>query len=253
MDKINWLLLRGLARESRHWGEFSQALNLQTYSQGVITLDLPGMGSEKHQVAPLSVKATTDEVRERWQKIKSEYPGHWGVIAISLGAMVGIDWVSRYKEDFDSAVFINASARNTSPFWHRLNPRYVVAALKALSISDCEKRERALLQITSNLKRADVVALKLWTKIALDSPTKLSTLYRQMFAAARFRAPQKIDVPVLFLSSEADRMVDYRASKRLSEKYKSKFALHGSAGHDLPLDYQDWVLSRIHEFVEKLG
>ena len=41
----NWLLLRGLAREAEHWGEFRTTLQSEFPSAHISTIDLPGQVS----------------------------------------------------------------------------------------------------------------------------------------------------------------------------------------------------------------
>ena len=251
MDKLNWLLLRGLAREVRHWGDFSEALSAQSFCRHIVALDLPGIGTEKNKGAPLSITSNCDDIRERWLRVKVSHPGPWGIIGVSLGGMIGLEWISRFPEDFKVGVLVNASARNVSPVFHRIKPKYLCSSLKAFLKSDPEKRELEFLKITSNLKFDNVDAQKMWIEIAKDNPIKISTMLGQLMAAARFKAPKKNTVPLLFISSKADRMVDCRASQKLSEIYGARLRLHDSAGHDLTLDDQQWVLAQISEFVDK--
>ena len=59
----NWILLRGLARESAHWGAFVPLLQ-STFPDAQITLlDLPGTGCFHLETSPNTIKAITDQVR----------------------------------------------------------------------------------------------------------------------------------------------------------------------------------------------
>jgi homoserine acetyltransferase len=67
-----------------------------------------------------------------------------------------------------------------------------------------------------------------------------------MFAAARFRAePVGSSVPILLLSSAADRMVDPECSRRIAEAFATAHEVHARAGHDLTLDDPSWCAERI--------
>ena len=114
-----WLLLRGLAREQRHWGAFRAALA----SQGaeVQCLDLPGAGTENDRKSPASIRGITEDLRERWRRTPRE--GAWGLCAVSLGGMVAMDWCGRHPDDFDALVLVNTSAANLSVPWRRMNLR----------------------------------------------------------------------------------------------------------------------------------
>ena len=64
----DWILLRGLTRETRHWGGFEAALlahGLAGRGERVVFIDLPGNGAEHEREAPRSVIAMMDFVRER--------------------------------------------------------------------------------------------------------------------------------------------------------------------------------------------
>ena len=50
----NWLLLRGLARESGHWGDFVNQLQVAFPKATINTLDLAGTGQFHHQKSPKS-------------------------------------------------------------------------------------------------------------------------------------------------------------------------------------------------------
>lgn len=250
MKKVNWLLLRGLAREVGHWGSFASELQVQPYCQEALALDLPGVGTEKTRRAPLSIAANCEDLRRRWKKKRNE--SEWGIMGVSLGGMIALDWVSRYPYDFNLGVFINTSSRDSATAFERLQPQYLNPAIKALFQSDIEEREKEILRMTSNLKPDDPNVQALWTQIAKTNPVHLSTTLFQLLAAARFSAPQELSRPVLFLASKADKMVHYKASVNLSEKYNSPLQLHESAGHDLPLDDPHWIFEQIKNFCSQL-
>ncbi|HEY5138312.1 MAG TPA: alpha/beta hydrolase, partial [Methylococcales bacterium] len=56
----NWLLLRGLARESAHWGDFIPLLQSAFPDASVTMVDLPGTGRFYKEASPRSIKAITD-------------------------------------------------------------------------------------------------------------------------------------------------------------------------------------------------
>ena len=60
----NWILLRGLARESAHWGAFVPLLQSTFPDAHVTLLDLPGTGRFHQETSPRSIKAITDRVRQ---------------------------------------------------------------------------------------------------------------------------------------------------------------------------------------------
>ncbi|MEO8807178.1 MAG: alpha/beta hydrolase, partial [Burkholderiaceae bacterium] len=58
-----WVLLRGLTRESRHWGEFPMLLEAQLGPVQVVTLDLPGNGQRHAQASPTRVVDMAESCR----------------------------------------------------------------------------------------------------------------------------------------------------------------------------------------------
>lgn len=85
----DWILLRGLTRETRHWGGFEAALfahGLVGPGERVVFIDLPGNGTEHEREVSRSVIAMMDFVRERAVALGVRFPCR--VLAMSLGAMV---------------------------------------------------------------------------------------------------------------------------------------------------------------------
>ena len=61
----NWILLRGLTREARHWGGFAELLRREIPDARVIAPDLPGNGSLNEQKSPLRVEQMVEALREQ--------------------------------------------------------------------------------------------------------------------------------------------------------------------------------------------
>src|SRR5438552_440235 len=94
-----WLLLRGLAREQRHWGRFRPELSARLPPGAEIhCLDLPGTGTEHLRGSPANIAAIAEDVRERWLGLRGEGP--WGLLAVSLGGMVAMEWCAAHPADF---------------------------------------------------------------------------------------------------------------------------------------------------------
>jgi len=62
-----WILLRGLTRETRHWGEFPA--RLQHEGARVLALDLPGNGRLYRERSPASVEALAAQARAQLQRL----------------------------------------------------------------------------------------------------------------------------------------------------------------------------------------
>ena len=72
-----------------------------------------------------------------------------------------------------------------------------------------------------------------------------STFARQLLAANRSRAPERLDVPVVILCADQDRLVDPSCSKRLAARLKADLRVHPWAGHDIATDDPDWLLQTV--------
>ena len=163
---------------------------------------------------------------------------------MSLGAMVAIDWASRYPEEIGRCVLINTSLRGHSPFYHRLRPgNYWRLLQMALSVSPAF-REQAVLSMTS--ARGDPATLQRWIEFHRRNPVSRSNALRQLLAAARFSAAAHCPpVEFLLLASVSDRLVDVSCSRLLAARWGVPLREHPTAGHDLPLDDAPWLIDHL--------
>ena len=98
----------GLGREAGHWNGFPK--ELQAFGHETESLDLPGAGTEYRRESPLTIHENVEDLRSRRQSV-----GAVGVIAISLGGMVALDWAARYPEEISRLVVINSSVSGLVP------------------------------------------------------------------------------------------------------------------------------------------
>ena len=240
-----WVLLRGLAREQRHWGDFADRLRSQTGATRIVALDLPGNGSRHAEASPMQVETMVDSARAELRERGLAAP--YRLVALSLGAMVAIEWAARHPGELCSAVLVNTSARPFARWHERLRPRAAGALVAAALTGDVEARERAVLRLTSAHPGRRVDALLAdWSRWQRERPVARASILRQLVAAARYRAPVSAPrVPVLVLASAADRLVDPVCSRRLAEAWRVELRIHPSAGHDLPLDDGAWIVAQI--------
>jgi len=257
------VLLRGLARESRHWGSFVKDLEAAYVEQGLAvrieTIDLPGCGRHSEMTASFSIEETAEFVREKFKEIlvREVEAGlkpaqHRRLIAISLGGMVGAAWISKYPTDFHSSVLLNSSFRGVSRFHERLKwtswPRFV----QIVKSPDVESRERQILDWISNRPERRKEVLDSWIQIQHSRPVSKLNLTLQLTAAARFEAPPHWPIPLLVLGGDQDRMVDPSCSRAIAKLYKAPIHVHPTAGHDLTLDEGPWVARMIVEWKPSL-
>lgn len=243
-----WVLLRGLTRETRHWGDFPAKLQFMLGDASVIAIDLPGNGSLREQRSPDTVEAMVERCRAQLQR--REIDGPCNLVAMSLGAMVVVAWAARYPGEVGRCVLINTSMRPFSVFHQRLRPTNYLALLRlALFGSTPEKWEETILRITSSDAQAHANVLPQWAAYRRQLPVSRANAIRQLVAAARFRAPeQKPTADILLLASARDALVAPCCSRAIATAWQVPLALHPTAGHDLPLDDPQWVARQIRDW-----
>lgn len=241
-----WVLLRGLTRETAHWNGFDQRLTTALGPQHrVVTLDLPGNGTQYQARSPACVADMAQACRAELHRRSHQTP--LVLVAMSLGAMVAVDWACSAPQDIAGCVLINTSLRGLSPFWQRLQPRnYALLAGVMLPGRTTLEREQAVLAMTSNQPAHQGEAAAAWAAVARQRPVSRGNAFRQLLAAARYRAPaQPPAVPALLLSSAGDRLVSAQCSQRIAAAWGWPLRIHPDAGHDLPLDAPGWVQQQI--------
>jgi pimeloyl-ACP methyl ester carboxylesterase len=240
-----WVLLRGLTRESRHWGDFPDLLRSLPGAPQVITLDLPGNGWLNTQASPPRVEDMAAACRAAL--LQRGLPPPYHLLAMSLGAMVALAWAANHPDELQACVLINTSVRTFSPWHHRLRPRNLGPLLRVVLQGNPVATERTILALTTHHPKAPTDALLTrWVAWRRENPVSRANALRQLWAAARYRPPRTPpEVPLLVLASAADTLVDPRCSLRLAEAWACALRTHPSAGHDLPLDDGEWVLREV--------
>ena len=244
---MNFLLLRGWTREKRHWGNFPGILHHHLVGQNdqIFALDLPGMGEFFHQPAKCSIHATTLQVRERWQVLAHQHPGDWVLISISLGGMVALDWGARWPQDWRQIYLINSSVALLSPPWRRLRPSAYSQLLQIILESQVSAREQRVLELMTNFHQKTLAQAPNWARYACEHPVSLKNALIQLWAGIIFLPPKKLTVPLVVIASKEDRIVSYRCSQAIADKYHAAIYFHPSAGHDLPADDPEFLATTI--------
>lgn len=248
-----WILLRGLVREARHWDGFTErlAMALQEPARAV---DLPGNGVLWRDASPVSIDGMVEALRHELNE--TSIPGPHRVLAISLGGMVAVRWAQRYPAEVERLVLINSSLRGVAPFYQRLRPyqypRLLAAMLLPLSH---ERRERLILRMTTRQQDDLEAVAQRYAQWQRDAPIRKANMVRQLLAAARgFDLPQALPgLPVLVLTSKADRMVSWKCSERIAQRWHWPLRWHTDSGHDLTLDDPEWVLAAIRQWLAESG
>ena len=242
-----WVLLRGLARGSGHWDRFAHTLQHRIEGASVVALDLPGNGTRHAQRSPASIAAMTEDCWRQIAALGVRPP--YRLVAVSLGAMVAVDWAARAPHGLAGCVLVNASLRSLSPWYRRLRPASYSSLLRAAFAADAIDKERHILRVTSRNERAACRVLDTWAALQRSQPVSRSNTLRQLWAAARFAPPQQAPaLPLLVLSGSGDDLVDPSCSKAIATLWHGDHATHPWAGHDLTLDDGEWVADRVAEW-----
>jgi pimeloyl-ACP methyl ester carboxylesterase len=248
-----WVLLRGLIRETRHWGEFTGLFKNAMEEQRVVALDFPGNGSLHAQKSATSVEEMANYCHTRLEELG--YPPPYCVLALSMGAMVSVAWSELFPGELQKMVLINTSLAPYNPFYQRLRPANYFALVSQLLIGSAARRERFILQITSRLKNRmehKQAILDQWIAYAEEYPVTRANFLRQLRAAVCYRAAPAVPaMPVLLLAGQQDQLVNANCSRALAQQWHCAIRLHSTAGHDLPLDDGAWVTRQIKEWVNK--
>lgn len=249
---MDWLLLRGLAREQRHWRGFREQLERASGAR-VCCVDVAGAGTERARVPWPSLRWLARDVARRlpgWAG--ADRAGQrWNVLGLSLGGMVALELCRSFPDRFGAALIVNASSC-LSPARARLAPRAALQLARAARGDDPLERERIILDLTSALPEAERARVaRRCAELARAAPSPRRAVLSQLIAAARFRPPPRraLRARLGFVCSRRDRLVDPRCSRDLASFYASGCDEHPWAGHDLPLDDPAWLCDRAAELV----
>jgi len=247
----HWVLLRGLARESGHWGEFVPQLQNRFPKAKITLLDLPGTGRYYQQKSPYSITQITEQVRiAASEQGLLEQP--ITLLAVSLGAMVGWQWLNQYPKEICGAVLINTSLANLSPFYQRMRWSSSLKLLALLLQSNLSKREQAIVKLVSNRQECYQTITAQWTAIQSQRPIHINNCLRQLLAAATYKPDYNIKPtqPILLLNGLGDRLVSPQCSMAIQKKWQIPLQSHPWAGHDLTLDDSQWVLEQLSHLLD---
>lgn len=243
---ITFYLLRGMGRESAHWGEFPTRLIECFPGSSIVKMDLPGFGDLNHVNSPSSIEQMVDILKEKYY-----VEGNTSIfIASSLATLVALSWVEEFTNDFNGIVLISPSIKGICGFLERVKiqswPHCSLAVMHPLK----KTREKFFikLNVNNNKKRKDL--LHPWLEIHKMKPYKASNVYRQLLAAMSFNAPKKTyNKPILIAGSQRDRLVANSCLLKLKQFLSADLVMHQHAGHSLTLDDPIWLCVEIENWI----
>jgi pimeloyl-ACP methyl ester carboxylesterase len=244
-SNTNWILLRGLTRESGHWGGFVPQLSKAFPKAHIYPLDLPGTGVFFKDKSPSTVPAITAQIRA------TALSNGWletpvNVLGVSLGGMVALDWLQTYPAEINSGVLINISIGGLSPWYHRLRWQSLPDLMRASLQANIYDRELAIVKLISNRASHYEALAQSWSQIQTEHPVSAKNALAQLLAAALYQpGDNKPVMPVLLLNSAGDRLVAPECTTAISRLWRLPCHTHPWAGHDLSTDDGKWVITEI--------
>ena len=239
-----WLLLRGLAREVRHWGDFPSLLQAAFPADQVICLDLPGAGLWAKDICPYRVSQIRAHVRKRWLDLGPPDKNDI-ILAMSLGGMVAMDWLASCPGEFSTGVLINTSAGGLNKPWERVMPKALHVFTQVAREFSLYEREKLILKLTNtrSFSKAEITER---ARIQQEAPVTRQNAFAQLVAGALFRVP-KIQPPtrLFFVRGLGDRLCSPQCSAKLADYFKGELVTHPTGGHDLPIDEPAWLVAQI--------
>lgn len=242
------ILLRGLTRESGHWGDFGAHLRKQMPRWECVFIDLPGAGDALQQEVPNEVGQTADVIRERIAELP---PRPTVLLGLSYGGMVSLELAAKPFQGLEAVIFINTSVKGLCSLSERIRPTGVLGILVALASPSLHWRETIIHRMTSINQSAAAKETPSWVNLQRRRPVKRSTAIRQLVAASRYRAPQALAIPSFWLCAAKDRLVSAQCTRTLSQYYGGQMVEYPFSGHDLTLDAPQWTARKVRDFIQQ--
>lgn len=239
-----WILLRGLARGRGHWGSFAEEMQKFFPNDQIEMIDLPGNGERNQEPSPWTVPDYVADLRQRSQFVKDGEP--FQLLAVSLGAMIAVQWLKEFPNEVEKAHLICTSSATTSPFYHRYKVgNYLPTLSLFFSGQDPAAYEKTILEMTTNNLDRRASELPRLVEYTRQYPEQRGNVLRQLLAASRFQIPKTLPKEVNLLGSYGDRLVSPNCTLELGKLWGIQPKMHNTAGHDLPVDDPQWILEQL--------
>ena len=247
----HWIFLRGLARETRHWGDFPQLFQEAFPHTKNYVLELPGVGKKYNESAPLQLESYVDQLRTQWLELKKDTSERWGILSISMGSMLAMTWAARYPHDFQEGVLINSSAGNLSSLKERFSPQAMKMVSKLFFKEDYWEREREILNLTTHKILVTDKLISEYAEYSRQYPIKRKNFMAQIYAASKFKVPLKLPFDPIILNGRHDALASPKCSDILGKHFNVPVYRDELSGHDLPLDHPKWIIEVLSQKFKK--
>ena len=232
------VMLRGLIRSNFHWGDFPE--RLAPWCANIIRPEIPGNGFRFNEKTPASIHALMEDVR---QQVTAQHSGPVIIVAVSMGAMIAMEWARCYPAEIAAMHLINTSLANMSLPWQRMQAPALLSLIAHATGRD--RLESCIMRWTMNLADRESLQQR-WLAFNREHPLTWANGIAQTWAASRYRGPITAPIQdVWFYNAEKDHLVKSACTARIASKWQKPLDTHPTAGHDLPMDAGGWLASLI--------
>lgn len=240
----NWILLRGLARGTGHWGRFVNTLKESHPENQFELLDLPGNGSRSTEKSPTRISDYVKDLRSRSEFVKKGEP--FKLLAVSLGGMISVEWMREFPHEVHKAYLVCTSSAGMSPFYQRfLLHNYLKSTHLISAHRDGAQWERSVLEMITNSHERREQEMPALISYSQAHPMNLENVLRQLLAASKYKFPEDAPGEVSLIGSYGDRLVSPQCTLQIAKKWGMKAVMHPWAGHDIPIDDPRWLVEHL--------
>ena len=242
-ERVTFFLLRGIGRESGHWGNtFTNYVKNQIPSAQFVLMDLPGAGRYYNKPALSTIEKMADFLRTEHLTLMDSLEGKKVIVATSLAGNVALEWVMQYPGDFQGAILLSTSLKRICKGKERVQPEAKKQFVNIFLTDDIKEREKEFLSINSNLNVGNDSLLNAWENIQKLRPVAKGALLKQTVAGMVYK-PRRAEptIPVLLIGSKTDKIVAETCFRKVAKALNGDLYLHEHAGHGIPVDVPQWL------------
>ncbi|MDA9793036.1 alpha/beta hydrolase [Bacteriovoracaceae bacterium] len=247
--ETNVWILRGLIRENAHSQFFFDRLKKEYPHINFHGLEVHGNGKYYREDSPTSIEKMVEQVRADYLKINEcQKDSDNFLVAISLGGMIGVEWMTKNPEDFNKAIIMNSSLKGYSPIFKRMLPINFPNYAKLLLTTSPKEKEEIIYSMIISDKKRHTYLIEHWTEIRKKRPVSFSNTVRQILAGAVYTPPKVAPkTPVVIAVGLGDSFVDPICSINIAKSWQLPLVTHPTGGHDITNDQPEWVIKLIDE------
>ena len=250
-DSLNLYLIRGIGRESGHWGQtFLQRVHTNYPNSRIHFLDLPGAGQYHDRPALLSIPKMAAFLDHTYGGEIQNQSGNHILLATSLAGNVALEWAHQNPRRFDGLILVGTSLKRICKKKDRVQPEAKKEFVDIFLTQNVAQREARFLAINSNHHTQDDSLLRAWVGIQQERPVSRTALAKQTIAGALYTPPENPPkLPILVVGSEKDKIVRPECICAVQKHLNASLQMHQSAGHGVPIDAPNWLADQISNWV----